>query len=272
MDELEQKVRGEGSLAWKPNGGFLRNNLYGTTSIADTDKLIQEYANYMSSTGAIYRQTPLDPISPGLTEDVIGSWGGYNVRSIPKEKVDYSAEKVAATWLEELKGYSTSGKQKVSRASKSNSPQVKIKSKITINQAIDAIDELIEKDLCEFIITGSVALYLQGKLSRKEFSDIDLVSFHAFNLDDDMSKVSRPKYEVNRELGDLSAFVFNGIIFDVFSFSPETAITTTEVVFKGKTYLCQDYKEIVKAKLLMTLPKMKDFQEIWDNIIEINFK
>jgi len=272
MDELEQVIGGEQTLG--ASEGFLRNNLYGANDGGVNLRQISDaYANYISTTGAYYTQTPLNPLNTGLTEDIISSWG--SIRSAPsaqKVKADYSAEKVAETWLEELKGYSNSGKQKISRSSKSNSPQVKVKSKISINQAVDAIDELIEKDLCEFIITGSVALYMQGKLSRKEFSDVDLVSFHSFNLDDDMSKVSRPKYETNKELGELSAFVFNGIVFDVFSFSPETKITTTEVTFKGKTYLCQDYREIVKAKLLMTLPKMKDFQEIWDNIIEINFK
>lgn len=144
--------------------------------------------------------------------------------------------------------------------------------KLTIDKVMTSILELLEKNCGNFIVTGSIALYLQGKLSRKQFSDVDLISFSDFEYDDDMTRWKGLEYLQNKNLGEQEQFIFNGMMVDVFKMTPDTKIDVVEVNWNGNIFQCQDYKGIIMAKLNMILPKMKDSDELLKTCFEINFK
>lgn len=148
----------------------------------------------------------------------------------------------------------------------------KYKEKLTIKESMCAFRELRDKDINEFILTGSVALFLQDKITRTVFKDIDLISLSDYEMDDDMQNCPIYSYDQIEGNGEQKQIVFNGVLFDIFSFGPEKKIDTVEVKYGKETYLCQDYKQIIMAKLRMILPKMKDSEELFKNCMEINFK
>jgi len=151
-------------------------------------------------------------------------------------------------------------------------PIPKYKDQINIKDALSSFRDLNEKDVNKFILTGSVALFVQNKITRNRFKDVDIISMSDFEMDDDMVVYPRLKYEIIDGGGEMRSIVFNNVLFDIFSYNPEKEIDVIEVKFGKETYLCQDWKQIIMAKMRMIIPKMKDHEEIFNNCIEINFK
>jgi len=148
----------------------------------------------------------------------------------------------------------------------------KHKDSIFIKEALTAFRELKEKDISEFILTGSVALFIQGKITRNKFKDVDIISTSKYEMDDDMQDYPRQRYEPVEGNGELKSMVLSGVLFDVFNYDSEAKIDIVEVKYNKETYLCQDWRQIIMAKMRMIIPKMKDHEELFKNCIEINFK
>lgn len=178
-------------------------------------------------------------------------------------------EEIKKSWMDFFKENGNAPKLNKIRI---KSKQDGVDKKLTIDKVMTSILELLEKNCGNFIVTGSVALYLQGKLSRKQFSDVDLISFSDVEYDDDMTRWKGAEYPKTKNLGEQEQFIFNGMMVDVFKMPPDTKIDVVEVNWNGNVFQCQDYKGIIMAKLNMVLPKMKDSEELLKTCFEINFK
>ena len=140
-----------------------------------------------------------------------------------------------------------------------------------LDRCLDCFDELLEKQIGDIYLTGSVALFIQGKISRSQFKDLDIVILGEYSLDDDMIDLRvLHSYPENRNGNTRKAICYNNTAIDIFSV--KDSINVVDVEYEGKVYKCQDYKDIIMEKLWMVLPNMKDYKELMDGIIEINIK
>lgn len=140
-----------------------------------------------------------------------------------------------------------------------------------IKECLNCFKELYKKNIGEIYLTGSVALYLQGKISRSSFKDIDLVIVGKYELDDDIySDPFCRRYPPDMNNTERSSYIFNNVKLDIFS--GPTSVNSVNVEYNGDNYLCQDYRDIIKAKLNMVLPKVKDLDELLGKSFEITYK
>lgn len=146
-----------------------------------------------------------------------------------------------------------------------------LKKEYTLQECLDVFIDLQNKQIGDIYLTGSVALYLQGKISRTEFKDLDIVVVGEYMLDDDIyDNPFASKYPPDENEVERSALAFNNVKIDLFS--NVHMVTFIDVEYLGKTYRCQDYKDIIKAKLRMVLPKVKDIDELLGKSFEIIYK
>lgn len=146
-----------------------------------------------------------------------------------------------------------------------------LKDEYALQECLDAFDNLCKKEIGDIYLTGSVALYLQGKITRTIFKDLDVVVVGEYMLDDDI--YDNPygcKYPPDPSGIERTPVAFNDVKIDIFS--NINYVNSVNVEYLGKTYLCQDYKDIIKAKLRMVLPKMKDLDELLETSFEITYK
>jgi len=146
-----------------------------------------------------------------------------------------------------------------------------LKEEYTLQECLDAFDNLCKKEIGDIYLTGSVALYLQGKITRTMFKDLDIVCVGEYMLDDDI--YDNPygcKYPPDPSGVERTPVAFNDVKIDIFS--NINYINSVNVEYLGKTYLCQDYKDIIKAKLRMVLPNVKDLDELLETSFEITYK
>lgn len=149
--------------------------------------------------------------------------------------------------------------------------QIKQKSEFFIDECLSSFRTLCEKQIGDIYLTGSVALYLQGKITRCTFKDIDIIVAGEYSLDDDiLDNPTWRDYPPDPNGTERKPLLFNGIKIDLF-YNVEK-VNFIEVEYHGNTYLCQDYKDIIKAKLNMVLPKVKDLDELLETSFEIVYK
>ena len=149
--------------------------------------------------------------------------------------------------------------------------QIKQKSEFFIDECLSSFRTLCEKQIGDIYLTGSVALYLQGKITRCTFKDIDIIVAGEYSLDDDiLDNPTWRDYPPDPNGTERKPLLFNGIKIDLF-YNVEK-VNFIEVEYQGNTYLCQDYKDIIKAKLNMVLPKVKDLDELLGKSFEITYK
>ena len=140
----------------------------------------------------------------------------------------------------------------------------------SIDRLIECYNDLQEKNIGNICITGSLALYLQGKISRTEFKDLDIIVTGEYSLDDDINELVKREYPPDPNGTTVKSVEYNGVPIDFFS--GRTDIDRICVKFNGKSYLCQDYKQIIKAKINMILPKIKDLDELMGVSFDIMYK
>lgn len=146
-----------------------------------------------------------------------------------------------------------------------------LKDDYTIDECLDAFNELCEKQIGDIYLTGSVALFLQGKITRCLFKDLDVAVIGEYELDDDIYENPYGcKYPPDPSGTERTPLAFNNVKIDLFSNIDH--INSVNVKYNGKTYFCQDYKDIIKAKLRMVLPKVKDLDELLETSFEITYK
>lgn len=146
-----------------------------------------------------------------------------------------------------------------------------LKDEYTLQECLDAFNDLCNKEIGNIYLTGSVALYLQGKITRTMFKDLDVACVGEYMLDDDIyDNPFAGKYPPDETGVGRSALAFNNVKIDLFS--NVHMVTFIDVEYLGKTYRCQDYKDIIKAKLRMVLPKVKDIDELLGKSFEIIYK
>jgi len=146
-----------------------------------------------------------------------------------------------------------------------------LKDEYTLQECLDAFNDLCNKEIGNIYLTGSVALYLQGKITRTTFKDLDVVCVGEYMLDDDI--YDNPygcQYPPDPSGVKRKPLAFNNVKIDLFS--NISYVNSINVEYLGKTYLCQNYKDIIKAKLRMVLPKVKDLEELLETSFEITYK
>ena len=147
----------------------------------------------------------------------------------------------------------------------------KQKAEFFIYECLSSFRTLCEKQIGDIYLTGSVSLYLQGKITRCTFKDIDIIVAGEYSLDDDiLDNPTWRDYPQDPNGAERKPLLFNGIKIDLF-YNVEK-VNFIEVEYHGNTYLCQDYKDIIKAKLNMVLPKVKDLDELLGKSFEITYK
>lgn len=197
----------------------------------------------------------LTPIQPNQAYDI-------------KEAVDSEIG-----WLEEyqqniMSNNNSKKKRSNRRLAKSNFRNAKF----TAEQLLKTFDKMVEKEVGNIAITGSLALFLQGKITRNIFGDLDiLVRSGEVQLDDEFEDVQMDMgYDPNNSLvATPKIYYYNESLIDVFPVETQT-LDTVDVEYLGKAYLCVHYKHILDAKLKMILPKMKDYRELYNSCFEMN--
>lgn len=141
------------------------------------------------------------------------------------------------------------------------------KKKTSLDDYLEVFNELEEKDIGDIYLTGSVALFLQGKLDRTEFKDLDIAVLGEFQLDDDIKDFKRGDYPPDPNGTVRRSVKYEGIPIDLFKIK---GINRVDVEYEGKTYRCQNYKDIIMAKINMAFEKLKDKDYLIDKgIIDI---
>lgn len=158
-------------------------------------------------------------------------------------------------------------------------------SSYTLKKCLEVFEELLEKEIGNIFIGGSVALHLQGILDRTEYSDLDLNYSGDLELDDEFedyhgnrsSRSSAIKFgrrSHSRRMNyyknvTINSYIYNEIILDFFK---TEAVDIVNITYNGKIYPCLHYKNILKHKLDAALANFKDKNSLLNNIIEINIK
>jgi hypothetical protein len=146
-----------------------------------------------------------------------------------------------------------------------------LKDEYTLKECLDAFNDLCNKEIGDIYLTGSVALYLQGRITRTMFKDLDVICVGEYMLDDDI--YDNPygcKYPPDPSGVERKPLAFNNVKIDLFS--NINFVNIVDIEYFGKMYKCQDYKDIIKAKLRMVLPKVKDLDELLETSFEITYK
>jgi len=230
----------------------------------------------IDSSGYVFGIDRVDPPKVNVTQ------ANYDSRKISRDVVDeFYAEHVKsmrASWnnskpIGDKIPKSIKPRRRLSMDQKMRNAEVRynLKEEYTLQECLDAFDNLCKKDIGDIYLTGSVALYLQSKITRTMFKDLDIVCVGEYMLDDDI--YDNPygcKYPPDPSGVERTPVAFNDVKIDIFS--NINYINSVNVEYLGKTYLCQDYKDIIKAKLRMVLPKVKDLDELLETSFEITYK
>ena len=145
-----------------------------------------------------------------------------------------------------------------------------VKSEYDINECLECFNNLYEKNIGEIYLSGSVSLFIQGKITRNLFNDLDVVVVGDYSLDDDMDDRDCILYKSDPNGTKVKNVIFNNVKLDIFS--EYNSVDTVNVEYNGKNYPCQSYKQIVKAKLNVALAEMKDYKELIETSFNILYK
>ena len=191
-------------------------------------------------------------------------------RATPQDiSFDISTEELLQKSDEYLRGRPTFKykAQKIRSPKYYGSRQYPKKEYFSANDLLEVVDELLEKEIGNIFIGGSLSLFLQGKLDRCEFKDLDLIYQGNLELDEDIEDYnSGSEYPESK---NLKSVIYQNTPIDLFK---EDEIEFVMVNYQGKTYKCQRYKKIIEAKLKMSLKDMKDKDYLFNNFIEIKIK
>lgn len=145
------------------------------------------------------------------------------------------------------------------------------KDEYTLKECLDCYDALLEKDIADMYLTGSVALFIQGRISRSIFKDLDISIKGEYTLDDDIyDNDSCRRYPPDPMGVKRKAVIFNGVKIDLFS--GENAVgRIINVKYDNKIYRCCHYTSIIDAKLRIVLPQVKDIQDLLGKSFEIKY-
>lgn len=132
-----------------------------------------------------------------------------------------------------------------------------------LDECLEVFRELQNKDIGDIYLSGSVGLYIQGKLDRKEFKDLDIVIIGNIELDDEIADFPRGDYpdDDNRR-----SVLFNGIPIDIFT---SDKVNKNVVITESGEYQCQHYSDIVQEKLIMAFDHLKDKDYLLANVLDI---
>lgn len=214
------------------------------------------------------------------------SMSSKSAEEIHNQRMEFEKEKLKKAFSPSIDWVSNPFKQYTTPSKSPRKPKRKIpsherairddiryglKDEYTLQECLDAFNDLQNKQIGNIYLTGSVALYLQGKITRTQFKDLDIVVVGEYMLDDDIyDNPFAGKYPPDETGVERSALAFNNVKIDLFS--NVHMVTFIDVEYLGKTYRCQDYKDIIKAKLRMVLPKVKDIEELFGDSFEIIYK
>lgn len=143
-----------------------------------------------------------------------------------------------------------------------------------VDQLLSIYEKLEEKQIGNIAITGSLALFLQEKISRDTFSDIDITTISGkVELDDEFEDVRTDIVSYSKNGGTVSTpntYLIDKVLVDIFPVSKST-VNIVAVGYNGSVYKCMDYKDIIDIKLKMLLPQMKDYNELYNNVFSLNY-
>lgn len=187
-----------------------------------------------------------------------------DVPLIPEEAI----EKPWTDLYNDMTGAAKKLKQRRAKATN----DIKLKDGYCLDECLDKFKELENKQFGELYLTGSVALKLQNKISRDYFKDLDIIILGKYELDDDILDFSNGQnYDKNELLSESRSVVYSNLKVDIFSLEKSFDLKLICVDYMGKSYVCQDYRQIITAKLNMILPKMKDWKDLYGSVFDLNF-
>lgn len=192
----------------------------------------------------------------------IGSVGPYD------SQISDSYPIIEKSWKDKLK--MPIRKPKGFSASKLAYPETEYKDFYNVDECLKCFDELIEKNIGNIYVSGSVALFLQNRITRTVFRDLDVVVSGEYTLDDDMYDRKRGFYPPDPNGTELKSIVFNEVKVDFFSKIDK--VNFVEIVYNNKVYQCQSYIDIINAKLSIVLNNMKDYEELKQTSFNIEYK
>lgn len=156
--------------------------------------------------------------------------------------------------------------ESISRRSKSFE---KLKDEYNIEECLNCFESLVEKNIGEIYLCGAVALYIQGKIKRDWFSDLDIFVVGKLTLDDDIHDNPYARKYNNKEF-DRKAMIFEGVKIDFFN-NLDYKPRFIDVEYNGKIYKCEHYHDIIKAKLDMIMNGFKDLNDLENSSFKIEY-
>lgn len=290
--KLNSKQMTKESTASKPTASAYNSDLIEMLNIPDT---IQYYGSGTESTnfGYIpYTRRGHNPIT-GKSEPqiVIGNkpkpvpsvnlgWDDYpadliNDDNAPNLKKMTGGIDPEGEWIESYKNefMNKNSKARAKKPAKSLNKSLFTGSLYQVDELLKTFNILREKEIGDIAITGSLALFLQGKIKRTGLGDLDIcVRSSSVELDDEFEDVyCDVAYEELADVPSPKSYYFNKVLIDIFPVSKNVP-NTLYVDYKGKSYLCVSYMDILDVKLKMILPRMKDYNELYNNVFSLTFK
>lgn len=227
-----------------------------------------EYISWGSS-----QANTLDPFEE-LAES-LNTFRSYNTRRGESPVPDHSPKKEEADydWREHYASVSR-GTKKSPKKKNYLDQIVSLKDQYNLEECLKVYKELFEKQFGEIYLSGSVALKLQGIIERNHFRDVDIMVIGQFELDDDIINYrNQDRYPKNDLIiSETKSVVYDNTPVDMFILPSDYKVNCVEVDYNGEVFLCQDYKDILKAKLNMILPNMKDYKDIVGKHLVVDFK
>lgn len=146
-----------------------------------------------------------------------------------------------------------------------------LKDEYNIEECLNCFESLTEKNIGDIYLSGSVALYIQGKITRSKFKDLDIVVLGDLVMDDDMYDNPYARNYRNRDQQfDCNAIIYDDVKIDLFT-NVRPGLKYIDVEYHGKTYKCQHYHDIIRAKLDMAFDTFKDFDDLIDKSFKIEY-
>ena len=146
-----------------------------------------------------------------------------------------------------------------------------LKDEYNIEECLNCFESLTEKNIGDIYLSGSAALYVQGKITRSKFKDLDIVVLGDLVMDDDMyDNPYARNYRNKDQQFDRRAIIYDDVKIDLFT-NVRPDRTYIDVEYHGKIYKCQHYHDIVDAKLDMVFAQFKDFDDLIDKSFKIEY-
>ena len=203
-------------------------------------------------------------ISYKTADQIVAEWKSFYSEEYEKALISYNP-------LKDLSSKQYKPKKSINSKLKKIIAEESLKDQYSVSELLTLVDELYEKEIGDFCITGSLALYLQGKIKRDKFHDVDILISGDYVLDDDVEDINGKDYSDQKvDLGyKRKACALSGVRMCIFENSNKDSMDFVDVIINNKTYKCQHYSYILNIKLAQALKYFKDKDDLIGSSIKI---